>query len=78
VGTLTKKSALSPDELSARQSVQRGLAYWQGERHMINRNVRHFAALTKAAGKEIGYLENPDVRAVFDELGTEIVERFKL
>lgn len=78
VGTLTKGSTLTAAESSARDSVKMGLAYWGGESHMINRNIRHFVALTRAAGKEIGYLEDGGVRTVFDELGAEIVEKLKL
>jgi chromosome partitioning protein len=78
VGTLTEASSLNAGELSALDSVRRGLAYWGGEAHIMGRNIRHFRALSKAAGREIGYLEDRGVRAVFDELGAEIVEKFQL
>lgn len=78
VGTLTEGSNLKEGELSARDSVKRSLAYWGGEAHIMNRNIRHFRALSEAAGKAIGYLEHGGVRAAFDELGAEIVEKFKL
>jgi hypothetical protein len=78
VGTLTEGSNLTEGELSARDSVKRGLAYWGGGAHIMNRNIRHFRALAKAAGNAIGYLEHAGVRAAFDDLGAEIVEKFKL
>jgi chromosome partitioning protein len=78
VGTLTEGSNLTEGELSARDSVKRSLAYWGGEAHIMNRNIRHFRALAKAAGNAIGYLEHAGVRAAFDDLGAEIVEKFKL
>jgi hypothetical protein len=34
--------------------------------------------LLRAAGREVGYVVDGGVRAVFDELGAEIVEKFKL
>jgi cellulose biosynthesis protein BcsQ len=78
VGTLTMYSALTADELASREGLQMGLAYWGAESHIINRNIRHFTALARSAGKEIGYLEDNAVRRVFDELGTEIVEKLKI
>jgi chromosome partitioning protein len=78
VGTLTQFASLTADELSAREGLQMGLAYWGAESHIINRNILHFTALARAAGKEIGYLEDRAVRRAFDELGTEIVERLKI
>jgi chromosome partitioning protein len=78
VGTLTQNSALTDDELVAREGLQMGLAYWGAEAHIIERNIRHFRALARSAGKEIGYLEDRAVRRVFDELGAEIVENLGL
>jgi cellulose biosynthesis protein BcsQ len=78
VGTLTQNAALTADELTARDSLKMGLGYWEAEAHIIDRNVRHFRALARSAGKEIGYLEDWAVRRVFDELGAELVEKLKL
>jgi chromosome partitioning protein len=78
VATLTEASNLKAEELSALESVKRSLAYWGGEAHIMDRNIRHFRALLRAAGREVGYVVDGGVRAVFDELGAEIVEKFKL
>ncbi|HXE86510.1 MAG TPA: AAA family ATPase [Hyphomicrobiaceae bacterium] len=82
VGTLTEQTGLLPREREALDSAKTALAYWHGRAHVFNRNIRHFSALAKAAGKAIGYLEGGregrEVQAVFNELGSEIVEKLAL
>jgi cellulose biosynthesis protein BcsQ len=75
-------SSLRPREREALDTAKKALAYWHGRAHVFNKNIRHFSALAKAAGKEIGYLtggsEGREVQAVFNELGSEIVEKLAL
>ena len=82
VGTLTEQTILRPREREALLTAKTSLAYWHGRAHVFNQNIRHFSALARAAGKEIGYLESGregrEVQAVFNELGSEIVEKLAL
>jgi len=82
IGTLTEQDRLKPNERDALDDAKAALAYWQGRGYAFERNVRHFSLLARAAGKEIGYLQSGrngrEVRAVFDELGAQILQKVPL
>jgi cellulose biosynthesis protein BcsQ len=78
IASNTYRTALSPNEVTGRDSAKLALAEWHGRSHMFERNIRHFEDLARAAGRGIGYVDYPQVRTVFDALGDEISEQLKL
>jgi cellulose biosynthesis protein BcsQ len=78
VASLTDVSVLKQYEQSAMNDAKAQLAQWHGRGMVFERNIRYFASLSKAAGKSIGYIDDREVRAVFDELGAEVAKAWQL
>jgi cellulose biosynthesis protein BcsQ len=82
VGVVTSMSAettLKNYEIAAMQDVKQGLSQWNGSPgRVFNRNIRHFASLSRAAGRNLGYIEDAAVRGVFNELGEEVSAAWQL
>lgn len=75
VGNLTKQTKLNKDEASALGEAKLALAQWQGDSCAFNTTIRHFVSLSRAAGRNLGYLEDKDVASLFDKLGAEISKK---
>ena len=73
VGTLTKNTNLSRPEAAALESARNALALWEGRSHLFRNRIRHFTALSEAAGLDLGYLRDANVRRAFDSLGNELL-----
>jgi cellulose biosynthesis protein BcsQ len=78
IGTITEQAALTDVEELGLQQATRALSNWHGKSHMFRRRLRHFRALSRAAGKNIGYLTDNKVSHAFDELGKELASQVKL
>lgn len=78
VACLTDVSTLRPYEQKAMDDARLALAHWNGKGQVFKRNIRYFASLSKTAGRTIGYVEDADVKTVFDELGKEIGNAWQL
>jgi cellulose biosynthesis protein BcsQ len=75
IGTITEQTALTDaEELGLRQARQ-ALPYWHGQSHMFEHRLRHFRALSRTAGKDIGYLRDPGVSRTFDAIGEELAAK---
>ena len=75
VCTLTVANNLNDVERSALDDARRSLELWEGPRHLFESRIRHFVALSRAAGSDIGYLTDRNVRKAFDALGDELLEQ---
>jgi chromosome partitioning protein len=73
VGTLTKQARLNDVERRAFEEARLALSYWAGRSHLFESKLRHFTALSRAAGRDIGYLEDAGVRRAFDAIGDELI-----
>ena len=51
------------------------LELWHGQGQILNTSVRHFSSLSRAAGRQLGYLEDNQVRILFDALGEEVAKQ---
>ena len=79
VTSISMQSKLTEYEAAAMQDAKQALSGWHGASGQVfNRNVRHFASLSKAAGKSIGYIDDSAVKQVFNELGEEIATAWRL
>lgn len=78
VANLTEQTRLRPSESEALEKAKLALARWQGKSHVFHNTIRHFAALSQAAGRDIGYIRNGQVRAAFDALGEEVVSELRI
>lgn len=78
VASLSDVSVLRAHEVEAMQKARLALAFWHGRGHVFVRNIRYFTSLSKSAGLKIGYLDDVDVKGVFDELGKELAERWQV
>jgi cellulose biosynthesis protein BcsQ len=78
VASLTDVSALRGYETAAMEDAKSALSRWHGKGVVFARNVRYFASLSRAAGRSIGYLEDSEVRSVFDALGDEVAAAWQL
>lgn len=78
VASLTEQVLLKPHEQEAMDAATNALELWHGPGQVLETNIRHFTALGKAAGKEIGYLEDRQVRTAFDLLGTEVGNQWQV
>src|SRR5689334_12652404 len=65
IGSLTETSGLTPVERSALDRARLALKLWPGSSHLFDHRVRHFRGLAKAAGRSIGYLDDPGVKRAF-------------
>ena len=73
VGTLTKATNLNAAEQGALNEARLLLPLWGGRSHLFDSRIRHFAALSQAAGRDVGYLQDRTVRKAFDEFGDELM-----
>lgn len=73
VGTLTKAGNLNSPEQKALNEARLTLPLWGGRSHLFASRIRHFAALSQAAGRDVGYLQDRTVRRAFDALGDELM-----
>jgi chromosome partitioning protein len=73
VATLTEGSRLTAPEQAAMKEAKKALTNWPGSR-IFNARLRHFRALTQAAGNDIAYLKDRGVRQAFDALGDELLK----
>lgn len=79
VTSMSEVTALRDYELTAMNDARLALANWNGTSGQVfKQNIRHFTSLARAAGKSVGYIQDKAVKAVFDELGREIVEAWQL
>ena len=78
VANLTKMKRLNSPETEAYDQVRLSLARWHGHAHLMSTTLRHYTALGEAAGRNIGYIENSQVREIFDTLGNELSAKLKL
>jgi chromosome partitioning protein len=78
IGTITETSNLTDVEKLALDQLTRALTNWRGKSHMFKTRLRHFRALSRAAGKDIGYLKNKEVSQTFDLLGREFATQVKI
>lgn len=78
IGTITEETALTDVEELGLQQATLALSHWDGESHMFKQRLRHFRALSRAAGKSIGYLTDTKVAQAFDALGKELATQVRL
>lgn len=79
VTSMSMNARLTDYESTAMQDAKQALSGWHGAPgNVFNRNIRHFASLSRAAGKSIGYIEDSAVRQVVNELGEEIASAWQL
>ena len=78
VACLTEQSALKQYEQDAMDTAKASLDLWHGHGKIMETTIRHFASLGRAAGREIGYLEDKAVREVFDRLGVEVAQQWQV
>ena len=79
VTSMSSETKLKDYETAAMQDAKQALSSWHGATaHVFNRNIRHFTSLARAAGKSIGYIDDPEVRKVFNQLGEEIASQWRL
>jgi cellulose biosynthesis protein BcsQ len=79
IGTITEASALTPVEKLALQQATLALSQWHGKKsHMFEHHLRHFRDLSRAAGKDVGYLRYDKVAQAFDVLGKELATQVKI
>jgi cellulose biosynthesis protein BcsQ len=74
IGTITEHSGLTDAEELGLQQARQALSCWHARSHMFDQRVRHFRALSRAAGKDIGYLNDRAVSQTFDALGEELAK----
>ncbi len=72
IGTITEHGGLTDVEELGLEQAKQALTYWHGRSHMFDQRLRHFRALSRAAGKDIGYLNDRKVSQTFDALGEEL------
>ena len=72
VANLTKSTKLNKPELDARDRAKLALARWHGKAQIMQTSLRHYTALSEAAGRSIGYIDDSAVRTAFDQLGNEL------
>ena len=77
VGTLTMANNLNRVEQSALDDARSALANWEGRSHLFDNRIRHFVALSRAAGSDIGYLTDGKVRSAFNALGNELLGQLR-
>lgn len=75
VGTLTKQSKLNDAEEKAMGEAKEALREWGGRSHFFQSRIRHFVALSRSAGRDLGYLNDTGVKAAFDALGDELIRK---
>jgi chromosome partitioning protein len=77
VGMLTyQQNTLTPRENTAKSFAMRQVTEaWSANHHFFERHIPRKAAIAAAAGENIAYYGDPDVRSWFDELGTEMAVR---
>ena len=79
VASNTYQQVLNDDERASAESAKLALAGWHGRSHMFTRNIPHLAALSRSAGRGIGYVDDRNkARKFFNELGGEISEQLKI
>jgi cellulose biosynthesis protein BcsQ len=74
IPSLTQETKLKREEQEALAEAKLQLGNWSGIGHIAAASIRHFAAISKTAGREIGYTGEATVRATFDALGDEIAK----
>jgi cellulose biosynthesis protein BcsQ len=78
IGTITEETALTDVEKVGLQQATLALSHWHGKKsHMFEHRLRHFRDLSRAAGKDVGYLRYPKVAQAFDALGKELATQVK-
>lgn len=75
VGTLTKQTKLNDAEEKAMGEAKQALREWGGRSHFFESRIRHFLALSRSAGRDLGYLNDAGVKATFDALGDELIRK---
>ena len=80
VGMLTSQQGAvnRREETAKRTAMQQAGQTWGSNCHFFERHIPRKAAIAAAAGEEIAYYADPNVRAWFDELGRAIAERLWL
>jgi cellulose biosynthesis protein BcsQ len=75
VGTLTKATNLNDAEEKAMGDAKLALPLWGGRSHLFQSRIRHFVALSRSAGRDLGYLNDRAVKRAFDALGDELIRK---
>lgn len=78
VACLTEAANLKPHEQEAMDLARSSLELWHGQGKVLETSVRHFTSLGRAAGREIGYLQDNNVRDLFDKLGAEVAQQWQV
>jgi cellulose biosynthesis protein BcsQ len=74
IATLTKAGNLNRPERDALDELKKALPLWGDGAKPFDARLRHFQALTAAAGSDIAYLRDRGVKAAFDAIGDELVK----
>jgi cellulose biosynthesis protein BcsQ len=77
VGMLTQQqTGLVPREQTAKQrSSEQVSRAWSPNHHFFDRHIPRRAAISQAAGQDIAYFADPEIKGFFDELGQELSKR---
>lgn len=77
VGMLTQQqTGLVPREQNAKQRASEEVSRaWSPNHHFFDRHIPRRAAISQAAGQNIAYFADPEVKGFFDELGQELSKR---
>lgn len=75
VATMTYGEGLTDTERDARALIVEALDAWQLDRHIFARNIPRKNAISNNSGSQIAYLENGEIKSLFDQLGDELSER---
>ena len=77
VGSLTMAENLNDAEQKALDDARLALPNWEGRSYLFEKRIRHFTALSRAAGSDIGYLTDRKVRKAFNALGDELLGQLR-
>jgi cellulose biosynthesis protein BcsQ len=77
VGMLTQQqTGLVAREQTAKQRAAEEVSRaWSPNHHFFDRHIPRRAAISQAAGRDMAYLSDPEIKGFFDELGQELSKR---
>ncbi len=78
VGNLTHASTLADSEKDAKGLVKDGLESWDPNAHIFKNHIPRRVAISKYAGTQIAFLEDGEVREIFERVGSELSSRIGL
>lgn len=78
IGTMAPNSQLGAVQLDQMAALREQVANWNGAHYVFASHLPRKASITRAAGSQVAYFADGEVRQIMDGIGAELCERIGL